>query len=187
MSIREDSDPYCVLWLGILLLSAYYFNFFYLSVTDAAFLASISVHFLPFMLFPPILVFLFVGYLRPKSGPVKLLPLIGSVVFSLIYVLAALAYYTGLGEWLFQSSWAVGSSLLTAGGFAMMHKRSDSTSPGIMDVKAVEAKYIPVPEEPEEEVVEEATEPVEVAEAEQPATDAPSEETPDSKATAAEE
>jgi hypothetical protein len=170
--------------VGILLLSAYYFNFFYLSITDASFLGSISVHFLPFMLFPPILVFLFVGYLRPKSGPVKLLPLIGSVVFSLVYVLAALAYYTGLGEWIFQSSWAVGSSLLTAGGFAMMHRRSDSTSPGIMDIKAVEARYIPVPEE---EVAEESTMSEEVEEAEQPVTDASSEKTPDSEATTAEE
>ena len=127
------------------------------------------------------------GYLRPKSGPVKLLPLIGSVVFSLIYVLATLSYYTGLGEWIFQSSWAVGSSLLTAGGFAMMHKRSDSTSPGIMDIKAVEARYIPVPEEPEEEVTEESTKSDDEEGAESPVPDAPSEETPDSESTPTEE
>ena len=183
MSLREDNGPYCLVWLGVLLMGAYYTNFAYLIWTNAAasaaFFANIGFM-LGLMILPPLMIFFFTGYLRPTRGKAKMTMLGPSVFLGLLYVILI---YTILGitnmdiilgEPIVFSAWGIGSAILTAGGFAIVQSYEQSTSPGMLDVsklyygppKEEEPEPEPEIETPAEPVVEaaEATETTEVVE-----------------------
>lgn len=153
MTLREDTDQYCVPWLGFMLLAAYYFHFMlYLPITDPAYVNAILAEAGAFagtsliLLLPLVMAFFFLGYLRPARGRRKA-PALGLSVFAaLIYVM--ISFQVGGG--VFLATWGVGAPLLLAGGFALQHSPEERVTPGIMDVAAIQAKYIPEPEEPEE-------------------------------------
>lgn len=163
MSLREDNGPYCLVWLGVLLMGAYYTNFAYLiwtSPTAAAsfFAASNFIFMLGLMILPPVMIFFFTGYLRPTRGKAKMTMLGPSVFLGLLYVILAYTVSSNtdiLGNLLTFSAWGIGSAILTAGGLAIVQSYEQSTSPGMLDVSSLHYGPPKVEEVPEP-VVEEA-------------------------------
>ena len=145
MRLREDSDSYCLLWVGLLLLGAYYANFGYMTWTNAsaaeAFFSVANFFYMLLLLtFPPLMVLLFTGYLRPSRGKAKMSMLGPSVIAALFFVIISnlVSLNTDiLGNLIFFSGWGIGSSLLVAGGFSIMQALKQSTSPGILDVASL--------------------------------------------------
>ena len=206
MSLREDNGPYCLVWLGMLLLGSYYTSFAYLSCTDSVAASSIFaptnfILMIGLMILPPVMTFFFTGYLRPTRGKAKMTMLGPSVFFGFIFVIFASSISassdiltslfaapgwdidsTALGELLVFSGWGIGSAILTAGGFSIAQSYEQSTSPGMLDVSSLH--YGP-PEEEEEE-----PEPVpdpEVEETETEVAEEPSEPKSDSEGSEPEE
>ena len=146
MSLREDNGPYCLLWLGMLLLGAYYTNFAYRIWTDATAAGAFFGNFgfmLGLIFLPLLMVFFFTGYLRPTRGKAKQSAFGFSVFLALIFVI--LAYTVSLnpdvvlvlGETIVFSAWGIGSAILVAGGFAIVQSSEQSTSPGMLDVSSL--------------------------------------------------
>ncbi len=141
--LREDPTQYCFLWMGIIFLSAYYFNFIY-----SGFTFTMSLLFLVGA--PILLVFFFMGYLKPVRGKSKSMMLSIAVVVSALFAIVVFQYH-GV-DWqagVFTSAWGIGSAILTAGGFSMIPTLEKSTTPGILDVSKLH--YGPVLEVVEEE------------------------------------
>ncbi|TFG06221.1 hypothetical protein EU522_01855 [Candidatus Thorarchaeota archaeon] len=147
------------MWLGMLLLGAYYTNFAYQIWVNTSAAGAFFGNFglmLGLMILPPVMVFFFTGYLRPTRGKAKMTMLGPSVFLGLIYVI--LAYSVSslpamefiVGNSLVFSSWGIGSAILTAGGFAIAQSYEQSTSPGMLDVSSLH--YGPPKEEPEPEM-----------------------------------
>ncbi|TFG33623.1 hypothetical protein EU527_07390 [Candidatus Thorarchaeota archaeon] len=156
MRLREDSDPYCLLWIGLLLLGSYYANFGYMMWTSASaaadFLISVNFFYILLLLaFPPLMALLFTGYLRPSHGKAKMSMLGPSVISALFFVIVSnlVSLNTDiLGNLIFFSGWGIGSSLLIAGGLSIMQTLRQSTSPGILDVASLHygpPKSVPEP------------------------------------------
>jgi hypothetical protein len=162
MKLREDSDPYCGLWIGMLLLGAYYFNFFYFSVEI---LQAFPAQSMVLMILPILQVFFFIGYLKPDRGRAKATMLAIAVSLSIILAVFTLAIPEQYNGGFYLAVWATGAALIVAGGFSIMHPIDEASTPGILDVSSLH--YGPPPDE-EEEVVE-AEEP-ETPEPESPAT-----------------
>jgi len=169
MSLREDNGPYCLIWMGVLLMGAYYANFAYMiwtSPTAAASFFAVSNFFfmLLLMILPPVMVIMFTGYLRPSRGKAKMAMLGPSVIAGLFFVIIANVVSLNtdiLGNLVMFSAWGIGSSLLTAGGFSIIQSFEAGTSPGMLDVSSLH--YGPPKEEPEPEpVVEESSKESEV-------------------------
>jgi hypothetical protein len=136
-----------------MLLAAYYFHFMlYLPATDPTYVAAILAEAGAFagtsliLLMPLVMAFFFLGYLRPARGRRKAPTLALAGVVALLY--AMIAFQVGGG--VFLATWGIGAPLLLAGGFALQHTSEERVTPGIMDVAAIQAKYMPAPEEPEE-------------------------------------
>ncbi|MGQ4911548.1 MAG: hypothetical protein ACP6KW_05205 [Candidatus Thorarchaeota archaeon] len=155
MSLREDSSYYCLIWLGLLVLGAYYFNFAYLLMTQPLYVPVVIANLwnILFLLLLPLgMVFFFTGYLRPSRGKAKRAALGPSLVSAMFFVILAyiLSMSTDmLGDVIYFSSWGIGGSLLTAGGFSILQSLDQATTRGIMDVSALH--YGPPPAEPEPE------------------------------------
>lgn len=162
MTLREDNGPYCLVWLGMLLLGAFYMSFVYAIITDTAAAAQIfnpSNFFLLSILWvlPPVMTFLFTGYLRPTRGKAKMTMLGPSVLAGLFFFIIAFVLSgssTLIENLLVFSAWGIGSAVLTAGGFSIAQSYEQSTSRGMLDVSSLH--YGPPKEE---EVEEEVTEP----------------------------
>jgi len=168
MSLREDNGPYCLVWLGVLLMGAYYTNFAYLIWTNAAASAAFFANFgfmLGLMILPPLMIFFFTGYLRPTRGKAKMTMLGPSVFLGFLYVMLiySILGITNmdiiLGEPIVFSAWGIGSAILTAGGFAIVQSYEQSSSPGMLDVSSLHYGPPKEEEEPEPEI-ETPTEPV---------------------------
>ncbi|MFW9908023.1 MAG: hypothetical protein ACFFEF_05570 [Candidatus Thorarchaeota archaeon] len=148
MKLREDSEPYCLVWLGILLLSAYYFSFLYqllqaLTTWDQSFWL---------MIWPILSLPFFYRYFAVERGRSKLTMLAIAAVFSMFYMLYFVINSSPLSDTAFLSSWSIGSVILVAGGFAMIRSKEyteEAMTPGIMDVSKL--KYGPPLEVPEDE------------------------------------
>ncbi|MCK5238863.1 MAG: hypothetical protein KAR33_04895 [Candidatus Thorarchaeota archaeon] len=169
--IREDADQYCLLWLGVLLLSSYYFHFFY--QTTFGWLVLDFLQFVWLALPPLLMVFFFIGYLKPDRSRVKMNMLALGGVVGMFYLLFFVTYSWSLSDTAFYASWSIGAAILVAGGFSMMASYEDSMTPGIMDVSKL--SYGPPLEVPEPEP-EEETPSVEVAKTEEPKEETESEE-----------
>ncbi len=165
MALREDNGPYCLIWLGVLLMGAYYAHFAYMIWTSpsaaASFFAASNFFFMLLLMFlPPLMVILFTGYLRPSRGKAKMAMLGPSVMGGLFFVIIASVVSLNtdiLGNLVMFSAWGIGSSLLTAGGFSIIQSFDQGTSLGMLDVSSLH--YGPPKEEPEPEpVVEEPSE-----------------------------
>lgn len=134
MKLREDSDPYCMLWIGILLLSAYYFNFLYFSsVLFTTYLPSSFI----LMILPILQVFFFVGYLRPDKGRTKTTMLSMAVIVTFFVVIFASAIPTELYGGFYLASWATGATLITAGGFSIMQSLEEGKTLDILDIRSL--------------------------------------------------
>ncbi len=169
--IREDADQYCLLYLGILLLSAYYFHFFFQMSMGWLVLDFLQ---LVWLTLPPLLmVFFFIGYFKPDRSRAKMTMLSMGGVIGMFYVFFFLIYSWTLTDSAFYSSWAIGAAVLVAGGFSMMASYEDSHTLGIMDVSKL--SYGPPLEVPEPEP-EEETPIAEVTETEAPKEETESEE-----------
>ena len=178
MSLREDNGPYCLVWLGVLLMGAYYANFAYQmwtspSIAASFFAATNFIFMVALMILPPLMVFFFTGYLRPAHGKAKMTMLGPSVFLGLIFVIAAYTVSLNsdiadmLGNLLVFSGWGIGSAVLTAGGLSIVQSYEQSTSPGMLDVSSLH--YGP-PKKEEPEPIAETLEVAESSEAtEEPA------------------
>jgi hypothetical protein len=182
MYIRQDSDPYCMLFLGLVILTAFIFNFVYLGfVVPPAAALVVAGSFTIIAGMSILMVFLLIGYFRPEKGKGKNLMFGLSVLVGFFYVVTldqfALAV-PAAGGTLYLSFWGLGGSILTAAGFSMMHNREESYSPGILDTSALHYGPEPEPEpEPEEEVVAEPeVEPTPEPEASEPTVEETTEE-----------
>jgi len=110
------------------------------------------------LLFPPLMAFIFAGYLRPAHGKAKMSMLGPSVIVGLFFVIISdlVSLNTDiLGNLIFFTGWGIGSSILVAGSLANMQTFEQSTTPGILDVSSLH--YGPVKEEPEPEPIAEET------------------------------
>jgi hypothetical protein len=155
MAIRQDSDPYCMLWLGLIILTSFVFNFIYLGFLMPASALVIGGAFTLLGGTSILMVFLLIGYLRPERGKGKNLMMSLSVLAGFFFIVFVDQFVNALpsaGTTLYLSIWGIGGSLLTAAGFSMMHTSEESYSPGIMDVKSLH--YGPEPEPVEEHVSE---------------------------------
>jgi hypothetical protein len=176
-----------MLFLGLLILTAFIFNFVYLGflVPSASLIIAGSFTLIGGMSI--LLVFFLIGYFRPEKGKGKNLMMALSIVVGFFFVVFidqfALAVPSA-GSTLYLSFWGLGGSILTAAGFAMMHTHEESYSPGILDTSALHYGPEPEPEpEPEEEVSAEPASETESAESTTEDTDkeseTPSEPAPD--------
>ncbi|MHA1928692.1 MAG: hypothetical protein ACTSV2_08970 [Candidatus Thorarchaeota archaeon] len=166
MSLREDSGQYCFLWMGVLFLSAYYFNIFYTGLNWNYSLSAMAL-----VAGPLLLVFLFTGYIKPVRGKIKSTMFSIAVVVAALFTIIAFQYHDmNIDAGIFTAAWGVGSAILTAGGLSMFDPIDASTSPGILDVSKLH--YGP----PKVEDVEETKEVVE-EEPTPPATEEPASET----------
>ena len=162
MSLREDNGPYCLAWLGTLLLGAYYMSFVYAIITDSVAAAQIFApanFFLISLLWilPPVMAFLFTGYLRPQRGKAKMTMLGPSVFVGLIYFIIAFILSgssTLIENLLVFSAWGIGSAVLISGGFSVAQSYEQSIDHGMLDVSSLH--YGPPKEEEVEEEVPEA-------------------------------
>lgn len=179
-----------MLFLGLVILTAFIFNFVYLGFlipSASLFIAGSLSSLIAGMSI--VMVFCLIGYLRPEKGKGKNLMFGLSVLVGFFYVVFVDRFafeVPAAGDTLYLAFWGLGGCILTAAGFSMMHNREESYSPGIMDVSALH--YGPEPEpEPEPELEEEvAVEPEaeltivetteEVETPSEPATDVASEE-----------
>ena len=157
MHIRQDSDPYCMLFLGLVVLSAFIFNFVYLGILypSASLLISGSLSSIVSGM-SILMVFLLIGYLRPEKGAGKNV-MFGFSILGGFFFVVFISWFAdsvpAAGDWLYLSFWGLGGSILTAAGFSMMHNYEESYSPGIMDTSKLH--YGPEPEpEPEVDVSE---------------------------------
>ncbi len=153
MSLREDSDQYCLTWLGLMLLGAFYFQFAYIILTQPAYVPAFAgnfVYILLLMALPLAMVFFFTGYLRPARGKAKRAALGPAMVSALFFVIITYLMSLGtdmLGNVLYFSAWGIGSSLLTAGGLSILQSEEMGTTRGMLDVSSLH--YGPPREEPE--------------------------------------
>ncbi len=158
MKLREDTDQYCLLWVGVLILATYYFNFLFLfSIGSADFTPFVTLS-LPLLGIPLVLISTFMGYLRPERGKAKPNALALSVVFSLFYMLSCIFAYDLFNAWNFSNfiesmgfaSWGIGSAILTAGGLSIMQSFEDSVEGDILDLSKLHYPPGEIPE-PESE------------------------------------
>jgi peptidoglycan/LPS O-acetylase OafA/YrhL len=153
MKLQQDSDPYCMLFLGLVILTAFIFNFVYLGfgIPGASlFIAGSLSSLISGMSI--LMVFLLIGYFRPEKGRGKNLMFGLSVLVGLFFVIFVGFLTTevpAVGNWQYLSFWGLGGAILTAAGFSMMHNKEESYSPGILDTSALH--YGPEPPEPEPE------------------------------------
>lgn len=160
MKLREDSDQYCMILIGTIIMSAYIFDLLLSMIADSA----MALHF-PFLAGGPlIMVFFLVGYLKPKRSKIKVNMLSMAIVIGLLYTIYVTILY---GSDLIYASWGMGAAILLAGGFSMLDSMEVSVTPGIMEVS--DLKYRPEPEDVDESEVEGET-PAESAEGEAPET-----------------
>ncbi len=145
--LREDSDFYCLIWLGLAVLGAFYFNFGYLLLTGVITFSLITATLAPVLGLPPVMVFFFLGYLRPARGKIKMTMLSIATVVALFYIIFSFAVPAEWGGGFGLAVWGVGGAFLTAGGFAMIPPIDESTSPGLLDVSQL--PYVKKPQEPE--------------------------------------
>ncbi|MHA1906523.1 MAG: hypothetical protein ACW98Y_04450 [Candidatus Thorarchaeota archaeon] len=174
MKLREDSEPYCLAWLGIILLTAYYFSFFYEVVQGLTAWGET----LWLMAWPLLALPFYYRYFAVERGKSKTTMLSLAAVFSMFYVLYFVVNASPLDVTMFLSSWSIGSVIMIAGGFAMLRSEEyteEAFTPGIMDVSKL--SYGPPVEEPESETLPEV-EVTETAESEtgesKPETEEPS-------------
>ncbi len=155
MKLREDSDPYCLLWVGVLVLVAYLFNF--LLTYDSATIITLS---LPILGLPLLLTLTLIGYLKPEKGKAKPNMLALSVVFAIFYLIITVAMYDLFNDWSFEgfiealgfSSWGIGSAILTAGGLSILQPHEQSIQGGLLDLDTLHYPPGKIPEpEPEAE------------------------------------
>lgn len=182
-----------MLFLGLVILTAFIFNFVYLGFLQPAASLVIAGSFTLIGGMSILMVFLLIGYFRPEKGKGKSLMMALSILMGFFFVVFvdqfAMAVPSAGGTW-YLSFWGLGGSILTAAGFSMMHNREESYSPGILNTSALHYGPEPEPEpEPEEEVVAEPevetateTEPIEsTAEEKTAEAEAPSEPAPDAE------
>ena len=155
MSLREDSSYYCIIWLGVMILGAYYFNYAYIVVMYPAYLSAMIANFgyILFLLLIPLgMIFFFTGYLRPSRGRAKSAALGPSVVLGFFFVV--LTYLVSLntdmlGNVVYFSAFGIAGPLLLSGGFSVVQSLDEATTPGILDVSKLH--YGPIIEAPEAE------------------------------------
>jgi hypothetical protein len=157
-----------MLFLGLIILTAFIFNFVYLGFMMPAASLIIAGSFTLIGGTSILMVFLLIGYFRPEKGRGKSLMFALSVVVGFLYVLFIDQFVLAVpsaGTTLALACWGLGGSIITAAGFSMMHNREESYSPGILDTSALHYGPEPEPEEEETEpevesvIEEETTEP----------------------------
>lgn len=173
MELRQDSDPYCMLFLGLIILTAFIFNFVYLGFLMPAASLIIAGSFTLIGGTSILLVFLLIGYFRPEKGKGKNLMMALSITVGFFFVVFIDQFAIAVpaaGTTMYLAFWGFGGSILTAAGFSMMHNREESYSPGILDTSALHYGPEPEPEpEPEEKpVVEPETETIAETESKEP-------------------
>ena len=153
-----------MLFLGLVILTAFIFNFVYLGFLVPAASLVIAGSFTLIGGMSILMVFLLIGYFRPEKGKGKNLMMALSILMGFFFVVFvdqfAMAVPSAGGTW-YLSFWGLGGSILTAAGFSMMHNREESYSPGILDTSALHygPEVEPEPEPEEETVAEPETEP----------------------------
>ena len=146
-----------MLFLGLVILTAFIFNFVYLGFLVPAAALVIAGSFTLIGGMSIILVFFLIGYFRPEKGKGKNLMMALSITVGFFFVVFIDRFVLAVplaGDTLYLSFWGLGGAILTAAGFAMMHNQEESYSPGIMDTSALH--YGPEPElepEPEAEIM----------------------------------
>ncbi len=165
MSLRQDSDPYCMLLLGLIVLASYFFNFLFVAISFPASWLLVAEYLLFLVGIPLLMIFLLIGYFRPEKGKAKNTMLAIFVVAAFFFVVFSYWFADALyvvlslandNTGFYYSIWGLGATILTAAGFSMQHNKEESTSPGILDVGAL--KYYTPPEPEPEPEVEEAPE-----------------------------
>lgn len=149
--LNEDADRYCMFWLGIMMLTAYYFEFIF--KTSVGLLLVDPFNLTTLFAFPPVVAFFLSGYFIPERSKMKNVSLAIAVFLSLMYFLASFVVYPwAFGDAVWYTFWGIGSAVVVAGGAAMLAITSDAEAytPGIMDVSKLH--YGPPPPEPEVEI-----------------------------------
>jgi hypothetical protein len=153
-----------MLFLGLVILTAFIFNFVYLGFLIPTASLVIAGSFTLIGGLSIVLVFFLIGYFRPEKGKGKNLMMALSVTvgfFFVVFVDQFVLAVPSAGSTLYLSFWGLGGSILTAAGFAMMHNQEESYSPGILDTSKLHYGPEPEPEpeaEPKEKVLAEGEE-----------------------------
>jgi hypothetical protein len=184
-TLRQDSGPFCLLLLGLVVFSSYIFNYFYVAISLPSTLIVVAQYFIFLVGLPVLMIFFMIGYFRPDRGKAKNTAMSISVVVAFFFVV--FTYFFGDALYTFPtitadnnigfyySVWGIGGAILTAAGFSIMHNKEESTTPGILDTSVLH--YGPEPEPEPEPVAEAETDepPTEVeaaTESEEPAPEA---------------
>jgi hypothetical protein len=161
--LRQDSGPFCLLLLGLVVFSSYIFNYFYLGISIPATWLIVAQYFLFLVGLPLLMIFFLVGYFRPEKGKAKNTAMSISVVVAFFFVVFVYFFADALYVFptvtseanigFYYSVWGLAGVILTAAGFSIMHNLEESTSPGILDTSKLHYGPEPEPEpEPEAEV-----------------------------------
>ncbi len=138
MTLREDSDFYCLLWIGMILMGSYYFNIVYLSLTQMNYLSNVLVVLPSIIVVPLVLIILLVGYLRPSRGRIKANMLALAVVVVVLFYAIPVVYLPAepIGG-LYLVCWGVSASLLVAGSLSIRVSAAQSTMEPMLDVTSL--------------------------------------------------
>ncbi len=149
--LNEDADRYCMFWIGVMMMTAYFAEFI---IKPSVGLLILGFGNLVFILGGPLLLTItFYGYFARERGRTKINSLAISVFVALMYmILSFVVYPWEMADVVWYASWGIGSAIVTAGGAAMIAitTADEAYTPGIMDVSKLH--YGPPPEEPEVEI-----------------------------------
>ncbi len=122
----------------MILMGSYYFNIFYLSLTQVGYLANVAPTLPSVLAAPLLLVFLFVGYLRPSRGRIKANMLALAIVVIVLFYAIPVVYFPAesIGG-LYLVCWGTSAALLVAGSLSIRVPYSLSVRDPILDVAAL--------------------------------------------------
>ncbi|MFW9919843.1 MAG: hypothetical protein ACFFED_09605 [Candidatus Thorarchaeota archaeon] len=154
--LNEDADRYCMFWLGIMMMTAYYAEFIIKPTVGLITLGFGNL--VPLLGGPLIIVAAFFGYFAPEARSRrekmrKNTSLAVAIFVALMYMIFSFVVYPWeMADVVWYSFWGIGSAIVTAGGAAMIRitTADEAYTPGIMDVSKLH--YGPPPAEPEVEI-----------------------------------
>ncbi len=133
--LNEDADRYCMFWIGVVMMTAYFVEFIFKMTTGSA---AFETSNLAFLLGGPILLsVLLLGYFVPDRGKMKNLFLsIASFVSVMFIILTLVSFQWDVADTIWYASWGIGSAIVASGGAAMlkMTRDDEAYTEGIMDV-----------------------------------------------------
>ncbi|MEM2143224.1 MAG: hypothetical protein QXQ81_08215 [Candidatus Thorarchaeota archaeon] len=139
MTLREDPESYCLLWLGMMFLAPYYVHAIHI-LPAAATLLPVTIFGVvaqSLLLGPPLMIIFLFGYLKPRRGRMKQISLSLAVATGALYTIVLGLIPVGLTGGLMLPFWGTGASILVAGAASIYPSSSESSMEPLLDTHAL--------------------------------------------------